>query len=34
MSGFGPDLSNVWPDIGAPHRGHGRSVRTGSGVVS
>ncbi len=34
MRGLGPERSNEWADIGAPHSGHGRSVRTGSGVVS
>lgn len=34
MIGFGPDRSNVCADIGAPHSGHGLSVRTGSGAVS
>jgi len=34
MRVFGPERSNVCDDIGAPHTGHGRSVRTGSGVLS
>jgi len=34
MIGFGPERSNVWADIGAPHSGQGLSVRTGSGAVS
>ncbi|CAI9392307.1 hypothetical protein MICABA_02071 [Microbacterium sp. T2.11-28] len=34
MSGFGPDRSNVCCDIGAPHSGQARSVRSGSGSVS
>jgi hypothetical protein len=34
MSGFGPDRSKVCCDIGCPHSGQARSVRTGSGSVS
>ncbi len=34
MSGLGPLRSNVCADIGWPHSGHDRSVRTGSGSVS
>jgi hypothetical protein len=31
ISGFGPERSNECCDIGAPHSGHARSARTGSG---
>lgn len=34
MSGFGPLRSKVCADIGWPHSGQARSVRTGSGSVS
>lgn len=34
MRGFGPERSKVCDDIGAPQSGQGRSVRSGSGVVS
>lgn len=34
MSGFGPERSKVCCDMGCPHSGHARSVRTGSGSCS
>ncbi|MBB2976781.1 hypothetical protein FHX49_002367 [Microbacterium endophyticum] len=34
MSGFVPVRSKVCAFIGAPHNGHGRAVRAGSGEVS
>lgn len=34
MSGLGPLRSKVCSDMGLPHSGHGRTVLSGTGVVS